>query len=147
MFGRRAEEGEMAAPVAHTPPQPRRGNVPAAESKIFTQGRTFAERKAQAEANRATLSQRRLVSLGQTEFPNRNRRTGQVEYLPAELFYDLDHPSKRYVRIDGDTVLHPLFDVNPKDPPPQRLPGRIRNRGLPSVLREPSQPEPPARPV
>lgn len=55
-----------------------------AQSRAFTTGHTFAERKAQADADAAQLAKRRLVSLGESEFTQRNQRTGEVEVISAE---------------------------------------------------------------
>lgn len=52
----------------------------------------FASRKPQAAAANEELSKRRLVSLGETEFTQRNLPTGEIDVLPAKLFHDFDHP-------------------------------------------------------
>jgi hypothetical protein len=143
MFGVKAEQVTEQLPVE--PPAPVRQKVAARDARIFTQGSTFAERKAQAEANRATLAERRLVSLGQSEFAQRDQRTGKIEFIPSELFCDVDHPMKRYVTIDG---LPGLIALNSDDSREQvtPLPGSIQHRGRPST-REPSPTDPPPRPV
>lgn len=133
-------------PPAPAAPAPRREKRPAHESKIFTEGRTFAERKADADANNAQHSGRRLVSLGSTEFAQRNTRTGETEYLDAEMFMDLDKPMERFVQIAGVNGMHALHSVEGKEDTTTPVPGKIRARG-PSQLTQSAPPDPPARPV
>ena len=143
MFGRSTE----SAPAPQTAPRPRREKVSAKDARIFNEGRTFAERKAQADAARAVLSQRRLASLGPTEFQQRNQRTGNVEYLPAELFYDVDRPNDRFVAIEGVPGMHALNSVDGRHDDVTRLPGRVTRRPGPSGLTPSAMPDPPPRPV
>ena len=90
--------------------QPPRKKVEAREAKIF-QPSSFASRKAQADADNAARKVRRLVSLGPSDFPQKNLRTGEVEYLEVEIFTDLDHPSDRWVKFPGpESGLVPLQD-------------------------------------
>lgn len=141
----RREAPALAEQPVSAPPAPRRERRPAHESRIFTEGRTFAERKATAQAT-GTDTGRRLVSLGSTEFAQRNQRTGLTEYLDAELFMDLDKPMERFVQIAGVNGMHALHSVEGKEDKTTLIPGRIRARG-PSQLTLPAPPDPPARPV
>ena len=143
MFGRSTE----SAPAAQTAPQPRRGRVAAKDARIFNEGRTFAERKAQADAERAVLSRRRLASLGATEFQQRNQRNGNVEYLPAELFYDVDRPNDRFVVIEGMPGMHALNSGDGRHDDVTRLPGKVTRRPGPSGLTPEAVPDPAPRPV
>lgn len=119
--------------------------APAAEPKAF-QPSSFASRKAEAEAREAQRSQRRLVSLGATEFAQRNQRTGEVEYLAAELFMNLDKPMERFVSIDGVGGPYPVHSVDGKEDRVTPIPGKVRVRG-PSQLTPPAAPDAPSRPV
>ena len=130
-----------------TPPPPRRVKVAAQDARIFNEGGTFAERKAQADAHKAVLSRRRLASLGATEFQQRNQRTGNVEYLPAELFYDVDRPNDRFVAIEGVPGVHALNSVDGRQDAVTRLPGKVTRRPGPSGLTPEAMPDPPPRPV
>ena len=87
-----------------------------------------------------------MASLGETEFAQRNTRTGETEYLAAGLFYDVDKPIERFVQIDGMPGMHPLHSVSGKEDTVTTIPGKIRTRG-PSQLTTPALPDPPARPV
>lgn len=60
-------------------PQPPRKKVAPEDAKAF-QPSSFASRKAEAEVNNAKLAERRLVSLGPSDYPQRNLRTGEIEY-------------------------------------------------------------------
>lgn len=107
MFRRDSVTQETApVPVEQTPR--RTVKVEPKESAVFNRGATFAERKAEADARNAERARRRLVSLGATEFTQRNTRTGEVEFVDATLYADLDHPTNRFVEIDGVPGLHPL---------------------------------------
>lgn len=82
-------------------------NVEPRDARCF-QPSSFATRKAQADADKATLARRRLVSLGESTFPQRNLNTGELEAFDVELYADLDHPINRYVKFPGQTGLTPL---------------------------------------
>ena len=125
----------------------RRERKPMSEAEAFKPS-TFASRKAQPERNLTALARQRVVSLGGTEFSQRNQRTGDVEFLDAELFMDLDKPMRRYVEIDGVPGRISLQgDDHPTDQE-TRLPGTVKLRGRgASGLSLPSQPDPPPRAV
>ena len=46
--------------------------------------------------------------MGTTEFTQRDKRTGEVEIIAAELFYDVDEPMLRFVELDGVPGRHSL---------------------------------------
>lgn len=147
MFARKDPTEAMAeAPRPVEAPSTPRARVAPHEARAFRPS-TFAERKAQAEANLRELAQPRLVSLGPTEFHQRNQRNGSTEVLGAELFADVDHPMKRYICIDGSPVMHPLHSVDQRTEEVIPLRGRLRGCGYPPMLHQPAQPDPPARPV
>jgi hypothetical protein len=64
------------------------------------------------------------------------------------LFYDLDHPAQRFVRIAGDTFLHPHFSDERREAvkplPAMAVRRRFNQR---SALHDPSPEDLPARPV
>ena len=70
-----------------------------------------------------------------------------MEYLPAELFYDVDRPNDRFVEIQGMPGKQSLNSGDTRHDEITRLPGKITRRPGLSVLHEPSPPDPPARPV
>lgn len=139
----------------------RRDSAPAetSEARVSDEDTRAAEKKAAHEAecfkpssfaSRAAATTRtatpRIVSLGRTEFTQRNVRTGQVESVPAELFCDYDRPMNRWVEIDGVAGRHPLNAVEGKEDTVTQL-GRVSTRRGPSQLTEPALPESPARPI
>ena len=96
-------------------PEPRRKKVEAKDAKIFKPS-NFASRKAEADANNAKLAERRLVSLGQSDYAQKNLRTGELEYFEVEIFADLDKPIDRWVKFPGpNSGLVPLQDYTVKD--------------------------------
>ena len=108
---------------------------------------SFATRKAQADANNAELSQRRVVSLGQVEYTQRNFKTGEIDVLPARMYYDRDHPKVRWVELVGTPGRH-VLDSGGEPEKVTKLPP-LKNgmpRG-PSPLTEPPVDDPPPRPV
>jgi hypothetical protein len=115
---------------------------PAREAKVF-QPSSFASRSADAGQRRAERAERRLASLGPTEFPQRDTRTGEVHFLDAELFMDIDKPMQRFVQIDGMPGLHALHDdTRGKENQVTPIPGTFRRNGRgPSSLSEPSPPD------
>lgn len=146
MRGRRPTEAdaEPSAPVIVAAVEKR----PAYQAECF-QPSSFASRKAEADARRATLAEPRLVSLGPTEFAQRDRRTNEVEYIPAELYMDVDRPMHRFIRLDGRPGMHALHDVTSgKQDRVTSVPGTIRMRGRgPSALTERSEVPDTSRPV
>lgn len=142
MFRRETRPGEIETTATVAAPAKR----PAHEAAIFTQGRTFAERKAQADANNAAQAVPRLASIGDTEFTQRDRRTGDITTVPAKLFMDVDHPRKRYVSIDGQPGLHPLFNDDQRKDETTKV-GRVTRRPGPSGLTPAALPDSPPRPV
>lgn len=90
----------------------------------------------------------RIVSLGETEFTQRNQRTGEMEYLPARLVMDLDKPMERWLEIDGAPGRHALHSVSGKEDSATPIPGTLRLRGRgPGMLTNPVSIEPPPRPL
>lgn len=79
---------------------------PAREAKMF-QPSTFASRKAEAGE---VKQDRRLVSLGKSDFNQRNQKTGVIESFEVELFMDLDHPTDRWAAFPNHPGLVPLHD-------------------------------------
>jgi hypothetical protein len=122
-------------PAAAAVDSPRRGKPPARESRIF-QPSTFASRKAEADARNAILSRQRLASLGPTEYTQRNTRNGKIEVLEAELFVDVDHPTKRYVTIQGIPGVHPLFAASGDREKVENLGPMPRRRNRQSLTRD-----------
>lgn len=93
--------------------------------RAFTEGRTFAERKA---LRTETPVGPRVASLGPTEFVQRERNGGTTVH-DAELFVDLDHTSRMFVRLSPGGELTPLFDDQRKDsttPLPALVGGKFR---------------------
>ena len=103
-FGHGVVEVEMSA----MSPLPRDLLEPK-DAKCF-QPSSFASRKAQADENNAQLAHRRLVSLGPLDYPQKNLRTGEIEYLEVEIFTDLDHPADRWVEFPDRPGLAPRQD-------------------------------------
>ena len=105
----RRESTPAPQPPATPTPEPKK--KPAAhESKIFRPS-SFASRKAEAEADNAIRAERRLVSLGPSDYRQKNLRTGKDEYIEVELFTDLDHPIDRWIKFPGPNGgLVPLQD-------------------------------------
>ena len=96
-------------------PEPPRRKLEAKDAKIF-QPSSFASRKARADADNAARAERRLVSLGVADFPQKNLKTGEMEAIEVEMFTDLDHPVDRWVQFPGPHGLVPLQDyVGGKD--------------------------------
>lgn len=101
---RRYTKSAVQSPPAPPAPTPEQDNP---SPRVFTEGKTFAERKA---TQAATPSGSRLVSMGPTEFVQRDLKGGTI-VRDAELFCDLDHTAKMYVRLDPGGPLHPLFST------------------------------------
>jgi len=134
------------SPEATPDPEPRREKVAAKDAKIFAPS-SFASRRADAERNNAARSRRRLVSLGKSEFTQRDTRTSELEVIPVELFYDLDHPRERYAQFPGQQGLTPLQDDSGLRDAVVPLPGRVSRRCGPSAMSPEAQPDPPPRPI
>ena len=79
---------------------------PAREVMVF-QPSTFAIRKAEAGE---VKQERRLVSLGKTDYNQRNQKTGAIESFEVEVFFDIDHPVDRWVSFPNQQGLVPLHD-------------------------------------
>lgn len=110
---------------------------PAAEARAF-QPSTFASRRA-AATHKDTG--RRLVSMGQSQFTQRNTSTGEIELIDVELYYDRDRPRNRFARFPGYTNLVPLQDDSRPAEQPQSL-GTLKNGrlGRPNVSAYPDSP-------
>ena len=112
MFARRAEDmplrqDKAAEPVASVtePAEPVEG-LPRCMRPS-----SFASRRAEAAAREAERAHPRLVSLGKSDYWQRDRK-GNDTYTEVELFMDVDHPTKRYVQLPGYTGFTPLFSTD-----------------------------------
>jgi hypothetical protein len=145
MRGRRPTALDVEAPP---PPVVVVEKRPTYEAECFKPS-SFASRKAEADARREALAEPRLVSLGPTEFAQRDRRTNEVEYIPAELYMDVDRPMHRYIRLDGRPGMHALHDeTSGKQDRATPVPGTFRLHGRgPSALTQRSENPDSRRPV
>ena len=94
---------------------------------------SFASRKAQADEHNRDLSKRRLVSLGETEYTQRNLRTGEIDVAPARLYFDRDHPRDRWVEINGVPGRHALNPGGDQEKVKKLPPLKQRTRGVSAV--------------
>lgn len=142
----RFKAGAAEAPVATT-------TTPAAltvtEEKLprWQRPSSFATRKAQADAANEALSKRRLVSLGESEYTQRNLRTGEIDVLAARLYFDRDHPSQRWAEIDGVQGRIPLHTSDALETVTKLPPLKNGMPRGPSAQTDPSVADPPPRPV
>lgn len=130
------------------PTPPSREKPPAHESRCF-QPSNFANRKAAADAANATRSTERLASLGQSEYTQRDRQ-GNVHILPAEVFFDVDHPHRRFVKLEAYPDLIPMQDKDAVTEQVTTLPplrsGKL-SRPAVSGFSQDFREDPPPRPV
>lgn len=114
--------------------------------RAFTEGRTFDERKA---ATVAPNTQPRLVSLGPSEYVQRNK-SGDLEVLNVELFCDVDRRTDFYVRLPGESQLIRLADSDQRRDAVTvlaPLPAGQRRFSRPESGRNPSPPDPAPVPI
>ena len=86
-------------------PRPRE----ARDSRIFTEGSTFAERAAQRrqwmESRGIDHTQRILLPLGKSDYRQRNLRTGAEEIVRVDLYVDRHNFNDTYVRFPNGPVV------------------------------------------
>jgi hypothetical protein len=147
MFGaRRNVVVSSDSPTVVGDPTPaRREKPPARESKVFAPS-SFAARKAEAEARAAIRAQPRLVYMGTSEYTMRNRNGGIEIVEGVRLYFDADHPRKRYADIPGYGMT-PMQDESGVTDSSTPLPPLRGGFGRPRSLRDPSPADPPPRPV
>lgn len=111
----------------------------------FFKPSSFASRKAKSVDRSAQPE--RIVSLGLTEFGQRDPRTNELKYLEAEIFCNLDKPMERWVEISGVAGRYPLHTVTGKEDAVTRFPGTIKRIGrelhpdrIPAPREEPPRP-------
>lgn len=132
MFGREAVPATVPATLVKEP-------RPTREARAF-QPSSFATRRAAAERAEAERNAVRLVSLGESEFSQRDQRTGEIEIYPVEILFDVDHPVDRYAAFPG----HELMTLNPGGVPDDVTPlpplrqgfGRPQTSAYPAALPE-----------
>ena len=112
--------------------EPAKGTDAARLPRCF-QPSSFASRKAQADEHNRARSQRRLVALGETEYTQRDLRTGEIEVVPARLYFDRDRPRDRWVEIDGVRGRHALNSGGEREKVKRLPPLKQRIRGVSAV--------------
>lgn len=134
---------ESPSPAPAKPHAPSRA---ARDSRALTEGATFAERRAARLA--LPPPAQRLVSLGPTEWVERDRRGGTTVH-DCELLVDIDHTSRVYVRFTPDGAPVSLLNDDRRDEitPLPALPDGRRKFGRPVSGTPAANPDPPPRPV
>lgn len=144
-----SSKGTAARQPAEQPAAaPAKTRRPTREARCFEPS-SFASRKAEADAANAARSEPRLVSLGESDYVQRNRRTGQPEVITVKLYVDVDHPMNRYAEVPGHPALVPIHSTEPggtQTVPLGRVDGRRLSRPESSAYL-PSPPDPEPRPV
>jgi hypothetical protein len=64
--------------------------------------------------------------MGESEHAFINPRTKKWEVARVELFFDLRHTARRYIRYAGDTAIQPLFETSGKENQVERFDGPLR---------------------
>jgi hypothetical protein len=104
MFSRKRPQ-EASAVTTEPTPRPRE----ARDSRIFTEGSTFAERAAQRrqwmESRGIDHTQRILLPLGKSDYRQRNLRTGAEEIVRVDLYVDRHNFNDTYVRFPNGPVV------------------------------------------
>lgn len=130
MMGRRPTAPQPPLPVQ---PLQARDRRPAHEARAF-QPSTFASRAARAAADQTAGAGVELVYLGRTHHWFMKDRRNKDVYCEGDLFFERAHPNRRWLLVDGDTALHPLFDDSQREPAPEPI-GTFRRRSvLPSAF-------------
>lgn len=148
-MSRRKPEAAESAPTSTTTTTttPAAHTVTEEELPRWQRPSTFASRKPQADAANEALSRRRVVSLGEVEYTQRNLKTGEIDVLPAKMYFDRDRPRDRWVEIAGAPGQYVLDSSDARETVTKLPPLKNGMPKGPSAFTDPSIAEPPPRPV